>query len=82
MALIFRTEIFAQAKLSELVDVIKTQQSNAHVMVFNDPSYGLGNFYFMALKLFFNLEHKLKKDVSLYNAYREFMDDYIFLGLV
>lgn len=55
VALIFRTEIFAQVKLSELVDVTKTQKSNAHVMVFNYPSYGLGNFYSMALKLFFNL---------------------------
>lgn len=43
-------------------------------------SHGLGASRSMALKRLFNLEQRLSKDQSLYDAYRSFMDDYLSLG--
>lgn len=42
-------------------------------------SFGLGSSRAMALNRLYNLERRLSKDEELYNAYRDFMDEYIAL---
>ena len=67
VALPFRKDVFAQVGTNVSTTV-------------PESSYGLGHSYSMALKRLFNLEHKLNKDIKLYNAYCEFMDEYLSLG--
>ncbi|XP_050054713.1 uncharacterized protein LOC126549478 [Aphis gossypii] len=43
-------------------------------------SLGLGSSRALALNRLYNLERRLSKDEELYNAYRDFMDEYIALG--
>ncbi|KAL4134958.1 hypothetical protein QTP88_006638 [Uroleucon formosanum] len=43
-------------------------------------SLGLGLSRSLALNCLYNLERRLSKDEELYNAYRDFMDEYITLG--
>ncbi|XP_022182590.1 uncharacterized protein LOC111042326 [Myzus persicae] len=46
----------------------------------DDHSLGLGSSRSLALNRLYNLERRLSKDEELYNAYRDFMDEYIALG--
>lgn len=43
-------------------------------------SYGLGDSRVQALKRLYNLESRLIKDEKLYQAYRQFMEEYLSLG--
>ncbi|XP_050423619.1 uncharacterized protein LOC126835225 [Adelges cooleyi] len=69
VALPFRQEVFG--KVSSLP---------VESVVYNGLSHGLGDSYSAALKRLFNLELKLSKDAKLYEAYRDFMDQYLALG--
>jgi len=46
----------------------------------HDHSLGIGSSRSLALNRLYNLERRLNKDEELYNAYRDFMDEYIALG--